>query len=49
MHELKVTKGPKALSIIIGRMIVLVFTWAKAFKNKEQRQGINVITKCFRL
>jgi hypothetical protein len=45
MHELKVAKGHKALSIIIGRMIVLVFTCAMAFRKKEQRQGIYVITK----
>jgi hypothetical protein len=49
MHELEAAKGPKALSIIIGKMIVLMFTCAKAFRNKEQRQGIYVITKCYRL
>lgn len=48
-NELKVAKGPKALSTIIGKMIVLVFTCAKGFRNKEQRQGIYVITKCFTL
>ncbi len=37
MHELRAAKGPKALSIIIGKMIVLVFTCAKAFRKKEQR------------
>jgi hypothetical protein len=48
-NELKVAKGPKELSIITGKMIVLVFTCAEAFRNKEQRQGIYVITKCCRL